>query len=90
VFEDALESLDDDDNHQKSHLNNRAPLSKVHEESTIDLLQSLVECQKITQLIFENRLNDALRKTKEQYEFNKSTGILIIKYLFVICILFLI
>ncbi|CAF4995542.1 unnamed protein product, partial [Rotaria socialis] len=72
LFEDALESLDDDDdddddddNHQKSHLN-KPSLSKVHDESTIDLVQSLVECQKISQLIFENRLNEALRKTKAQ------------------------
>ncbi|CAF5149986.1 unnamed protein product, partial [Rotaria sp. Silwood1] len=44
----------------------RPSLSKTHEESTNELAQSLVECQQITQLIFENRLNEALRKTKEQ------------------------
>jgi hypothetical protein len=41
--------------------------SKSQGESTIDLVQSLIECQKITELIFENRLNEALKKTKEQY-----------------------
>ncbi|CAF0813631.1 unnamed protein product [Rotaria sp. Silwood1] len=66
VFEDALESFDDDnDNPQKTYLN-KPSLSKTHEESTNELAQSLVECQQITQLIFENRLNEALRKTKEQ------------------------
>jgi len=32
----------------------------------IDLVQSLVECQIITELILENRFNEALRKTSEQ------------------------
>ncbi len=42
--------------------------SKLHGgESTVDLVQSLIECQQITQLIFENRFNEALRKTQEQY-----------------------
>ena len=42
-------------------------ITKPHGESTIDLVQSLIECQQITQLIFENRFNEALKKTKEQY-----------------------
>ncbi|CAF1483835.1 unnamed protein product [Adineta steineri] len=64
IFEDALESLDDDD--QKSHINKSSTSSKSYEESGVDLNQSLIECEQITQLIFENRLNEALKRTKEQ------------------------
>ncbi len=54
---------------KRSHSSNicHRSSSKSHEESTIDLVQSLIECQQITQLIFENRFNEALIKTKEQY-----------------------
>ncbi|UJR36381.1 hypothetical protein I4U23_029105 [Adineta vaga] len=62
IFEDALESFDDD----KQNTHSNKPSSKSYNESPVDLGQALVECQQITQLIFENRLNEALRRTKEQ------------------------
>ena len=36
--------------------------SKSHEEATVDLVQSLIECQQVIQLIFDNRFNEALKK----------------------------
>jgi len=50
-----------------SNISDNRSSSKSHEESTIDLAQSLIECEKITQLVLENRLNEALQKTKEQF-----------------------
>ncbi|CAF1073022.1 unnamed protein product [Adineta steineri] len=64
VFEDALESLDDD--YRTPPVNEKHTSSKQGEESTIDLFQALKECEQITQLFFQNHLNEALRKTKEQ------------------------
>jgi hypothetical protein len=40
--------------------------TQLHNQSTVDLVQALLECQQITQLMFQNRLNEALRRTKEQ------------------------
>ena len=42
-------------------------LSKHHEEPSIDLIQSLIECQEINQLFFQNHLNEGLQKTKALY-----------------------
>lgn len=39
-------------------------LFRLHDD--IDLIQSLIECQIITELILENGFNEALRKTSEQ------------------------
>jgi len=71
IFEDAVENLDFSpdpiSSSTKTNIESQAPSSSTTTTtSTTDLVQSLIECQQITQLLFENRLNEALRRTKDQ------------------------
>ncbi|CAF1075490.1 unnamed protein product [Rotaria sp. Silwood1] len=63
IFEDAVESFDDDYNQNNSH---RRSSLKQHGTSAIDLCQMFNECQEITKLFFENHLNEALKRTKAE------------------------
>ena len=67
-----MESLDEN-KYSSINADRNISSKSVSDSSSVDLIQSLDECQQISQLIFGNHLNEALRRTKEQFVEKKKT-----------------